>query len=104
MAKQQTRRFPCRNCGAMTETSFLYCKQQCHDEFIEKRRTAKADLLAAGFVQHPEARNTFLHDGVSVSIEQVMRDGLEQTIKAHTEIVAVRAADPAAGESATRGE
>lgn len=81
------RTFPCRNCGAVTQESFLYCTPKCQQEFSDKRHMAKLALLAAGFVQDGDARNTFSKNDVFVSIEQVMKHGLTETIAYHSAII-----------------
>jgi hypothetical protein len=79
--------FSCIHCGARMPWepgADLHCGEDCVKERAKAVAEAVEALCEAGFEQHPEAPNMWLKDFVAITIEQVLNDGIETTLAAHT--------------------
>jgi hypothetical protein len=70
----------CRNpvCGRETPRGALYCCATCFKVYSDLQQRTREELVAAGFTQHGETPNVFEKDGVLVSLEQVMKHGIDE--------------------------
>lgn len=61
----------------------LYCSGDCRKEHEAALAEAAKVLLSEGFSRVKATPNLFHRDGVAISIEQVMDEGIESTLAAH---------------------
>ena len=66
----------------------LFCSERCEKAHEAAMRRVNRALTARGFVQSKAAPNVFTKKGVSVTLEQVKHNGLQETIEAHRAAVA----------------
>jgi hypothetical protein len=85
------RELACRTCGRSflhKPGAGLHCTTKCEENYADAIADAKQCLEAAGFVVSPAAPNLYVKNGVAVTIEQVIHEGLEETLAAHDAAVA----------------
>ena len=70
----------------------IYCSAGCEGETKTRKAVAEQKLQQAGFAQHADAPHTWIKDGVAVAIEQVLREGHDVVLEAHTQAVRNRVA------------
>lgn len=82
----------CHSCGAIKAIApgaDLHCDQQCREDYATAVEQAAIALTAEGFSRDTAIPNLFVKGGVAVSLEQVIREGLESTLAAHNTAVAI---------------
>ncbi len=65
----------------------LYCSPKCEKKFTRERIRNVKVLIARGFLQVKGTANVFRKDGVAVTLEQVRKLGLKETIALHRSVV-----------------
>ncbi len=61
----------------------LFCSKECEAGHQVKLDEARAQLATAGFEQHAETPNIFTKGGVAITIDQVIHEGIEETLARH---------------------
>lgn len=61
----------------------LHCSEECAGQHRVAQTLFEQSLSHAGFHQVKEIPNLWERDGVHISIEKVMREGLDQTLAEH---------------------
>lgn len=82
----QRAKLVCHHCGRLASSDTggdLTCSADCRGRYATARNSAEQGLSAAGFVKHADVSNLWAKDGVHISIDQVIREGFEQTIARH---------------------
>jgi hypothetical protein len=85
--------FACRHCGQffpVTPGADLHCSPKCARDYETAKIDTAALLVEQGFALHGEIPNLFVKDGVHVSLEQVMHEGFQRTLEAHSHALAAR--------------
>jgi hypothetical protein len=65
----------------------LHCSEECASQHRADQAVSEEALRNAGFHQVESIPNLWELDGVHISIEKVMREGLDQTLAEHREAV-----------------
>lgn len=81
----------CHHCGGRKPSQHggdLPCSQECRDGLTAAKAAAEKHLDICGFVRVPGILNLWEKGGVHISIDQVMREGLEETIQRHSDTLA----------------
>ena len=61
----------------------LHCSNECAGQHRAAQQLFERALSDAGFHQSQDVPNLWELDGVHISIEQVMREGMDQTLARH---------------------
>jgi hypothetical protein len=71
--------------GPFTHThgADLHCSSECAGQHRAAQQIFEKALTDAGFNQVKEIPNLWERDGVRISIEQVMREGMDETLARH---------------------
>lgn len=69
----------------------LHCSTECAGQHKVAREMFEKALTDAGFNQVKEVPNLWEQNGVHISIEQVMREGMDETLARHRAAVRDRA-------------
>lgn len=80
----------CHHCGKPVPRELggdLTCSADCRQRFAKARDASELQLRSAGFTQHAEIPSLWAKDGVHISIDQVTREGFEETLARHAEAV-----------------
>lgn len=80
----------CHHCGKPVPREHggdLTCGPDCRSRFLSAREASSTELRALGFTEHAETPDLWGKDGVHISIDQVIREGLEETLARHAEAV-----------------
>ena len=75
--------FRCHRCGKMSNVSDLFCSQACKDGRAADLAAATTALEGHGFTAEPNAPNVWTSGGVSVTLEEVIHFGIDETIARH---------------------
>ena len=78
----------CLHCGRPKVSKLggdLTCSPDCRKAFEARRVSAEAALRDNGFTQYPEIPNLWAKDGVHLSIDQVIREGIEKALARHSD-------------------
>lgn len=81
--------FHCHGCGSgfpHKPGADLFCSEKCRKRQEKKVQQTAATLAAKGFKRSSKAPNVFTKDGVSITLEQVLTNGLKETIAAHAAV------------------
>lgn len=68
----------------------LHCSHECAEQHRAAQSIFEQVLKDTGFSQSKETPNLWQRDGVHLSIEEVMREGLDSTLARHREAVNAR--------------
>ena len=68
----------------------LHCSKECEARHLTDKQIVEEQLKHAGFTQVKEVPNLWERDGVHLSIEEAMREGLDSTLARHQDVVASR--------------
>jgi hypothetical protein len=68
----------------------LHCSEECAGQHRAAESLFVKALQNAGFHQSEAVPNLWERDGVQISIEQVMREGMDETLARHRAAVAAR--------------
>ena len=80
----------CHGCGGSfphRHGAGLFCSQECEEQHRAAQEIMEEALRAAGFNQSADVCNLWERDGVHISIEKVMREGLHQALAQHQRAV-----------------
>jgi hypothetical protein len=80
----------CHGCGAHFQNrkgADLHCSDECAGQHQAAQTMFQESLTKAGFVQVANVPNLWVKDAVHISMEQVMREGLDETLARHREVV-----------------
>lgn len=83
----------CHHCGRLHVSNLggdLYCSPACRDEFAKRYAESEAALMTCGFQPVAGILNLWEKGGVHISLDQVIREGLHQTIGRHADALADR--------------
>lgn len=84
----------CHYCGkhdtetVMQQNGGRFCSDGCAIAYQSDIEKAATSLAANGFERSPETPNLYTKDGVSLTVEEVMNEGLGSSLARHTAIVA----------------
>jgi hypothetical protein len=81
----------CLHCGRSKVSKLggdLTCSPDCRKAWAARRTAAEAALRSNGFTQYPEISNLWAKDGVHLSIDQVIREGIETALARHSDATA----------------
>lgn len=73
----------CRETFPHAPGADLFCGDDCRKEHKAALAEVEGDLLSKGFSRDKATPNLFHRDGVAVSIEQVMHEGMESVLAKH---------------------
>jgi len=85
--------FHCHGCGqpfAHQPGADLFCSPECAKAHAARQDEAEAQLKAAGFRRYLAAPNLWEKGGTVISIEQVLREGLDHALTAHARALEAR--------------
>lgn len=85
MAKARAK-LSCHSCGRLHRSDHggdLHCSAECRDQAAKDRAAVEQELIAAGFTRHAEIPNLWEKAGVHISMDQVIREGFEETLAQH---------------------
>jgi hypothetical protein len=68
----------------------LHCSKECEERHRADQQAMESALKNAGFHQLKEIPNLWERDGVHLSIEQVMRNGFDQSLAEHRRAIKER--------------
>lgn len=88
------RQLLCHGCGGLffhRHGAGLHCLDQCEAQHVAVKKETEQALRKAGFNQSVDICNLWELDGVHISIEQVMREGMDETLARHRAAVRDRA-------------
>lgn len=68
----------------------IHCSPECEAQHRADQLAAEAELQKAGFTQSKEIPNLWELNGVHISIEEVLREGMDKTLALHRAAVAER--------------
>lgn len=80
----------CHHCGKPVPRAHggdLTCGKECRQRYAKARERTGQQLQAAGFIEHAELPGLWAKDGVHISIDQVIREGLKETLARHAAVV-----------------
>lgn len=80
----------CHGCGASFQNrkgADLHCSKECEGQHQAAQSMFQKSLEAAGFTQVADVPNLWVKNEVHISLEQVMREGLDETLARHREVV-----------------
>jgi hypothetical protein len=85
--------FLCHGCGGLfshRHGAGLHCCNQCESQHVAVKEQTEEVLKQAGFHQNADVCNLWELNGVHISIEQVMREGMDETLARHRAAVTER--------------
>jgi hypothetical protein len=68
----------------------LYCSKECAEQHRAAQSIFEQVLRDTGFSQMKDVPNLWERDGVHLSIDEVLREGLDSTLARHREAVDAR--------------
>lgn len=68
----------------------LHCSHECREQYRAAQLMFEEALRQAGFSQVKDVPNLWLKDGVHLSIDEVIREGMDQTLAKHRAAVEAR--------------
>ena len=68
----------------------LHCSKECEEQHRAAQQLMEQALRDTGFNQSQEVPNLWERQGVHISIEEVLREGLDSTLARHREAVQER--------------
>jgi len=68
----------------------IHCSKECEEQHHAVQQFLEKALRDTGFNQRKDVPNLWERDGVHISIEEVMREGLDPTLARHREAVNAR--------------
>jgi hypothetical protein len=76
----------CHGCEKATishQGGDVFCSDECRKQHAAAKLMFEAVLKDTGFVQSKDVPNLWARDGVHISIEEVMRSGIKETLARH---------------------
>ena len=62
----------------------LFCSTTCRDAHAAQDEAIRQLLIDDGFTQHPTIQNVYVKDGVAVTTDEVLANGIDNALAAHT--------------------
>ncbi len=76
----------CHGCGARFRRyagADLHCRPECGEKHAAKIDEIKKTLASSGFEVHPEAENVYMQEGIALTVEQVLHEGIDRVMERH---------------------
>lgn len=87
-----SRRRKCHFCFGMTTEATArqfagrFCSKACVDGHGSAHESARKHLKESGFEQHPEAPNVWMKNGVALTEQEIVHDGIELCLDRHSRV------------------
>ncbi|HLW79301.1 MAG TPA: hypothetical protein VKU44_06845 [Terriglobia bacterium] len=93
-------KFHCHGCGGQFQHrpgADLFCSAACREKHEARQDDAEGQLRTAGFRRYLSTPNLWEKGGVVISIEQVLREGLDHALNRHAQALEQRKKQRPAG-------